>query len=193
MRRTVQNERSRRGASIVEFALIFPLIFVLIVNAVNYGTFLYAWITIANAVRTGAQYMVLGPASVGTGAGGLKFATSAQIQALVASDISSLPNQASLDVKVCTNNGGKIQTTDLETAACSIGTCQGVTCADPEGGTPALFVLATVDVTYCYQAPIKFWNFSKLGIRATLLKPGTSPCTASQTNIHRKAVMRMLQ
>ena len=177
----------------MEFALIFPLIFVLIVNAVNYGTFLYAWITIANAVRTGAQYMVLGPASVGTGAGGLKFATSAQIQALVASDISSLPNQASLDVKVCTNNGGKIQTTELETAACSIGTCQGVACADPEGGTPALFVLATVDVTYCYQAPIKFWNFSKLGIRATLLKPGTSPCTASQTNIHRKAVMRMLQ
>ena len=59
MRQTIQNERSRRGASLVEFALILPLIFVLIVNAVNYGTFLYAWITVANAARTGAQYMVL--------------------------------------------------------------------------------------------------------------------------------------
>lgn len=193
MRGTVRNERSRRGASIVEFALILPLIFLLIVNAVNYGTFLYAWITVANAARTGAQYMVLGPASVGTGSGGLKFATAANIQALVASDISSLPNQASLMVKVCTNNGGVIQTTELDTTACSIGTCQGVACADPEGGTPALFVLATVDVTYCYQPPIPFWDFSNLGIHATLLKSGTFPCTASQTNVHRKAVMRMIQ
>lgn len=191
--RRARNQRSRRGGSLVEFALIFPLIFLLIVNAVNYGTFLYAWITMANGVRTGAQYMVLGPASVGTGSAGLKFATAAQIQALVADDISSLPNRASLDVKVCTNNGGVIQTTALDTTACSIGQCQGVPCADPEGGTPARFVLATVDVTYCYQPPIPLWEFPKLGIHATLLKPGTSPCTASQTNIHRKAVMRMLQ
>ena len=175
MRQTVQNKRSRRGASLVEFALILPLIFVLIVNAVNYGTFLYAWITVANAARTGAQYMVLGPASVGTGSGGLKFATSAQIQALIASDISSLPNQASLDVKVCTNNGGTIQKTELETAACSIGTCAGVACADPEGGTPALFVLATVDVTYCYQAPIPFFDFPKLGFAPRCSSRARSP------------------
>src|SRR5260370_7226843 len=129
MRRTVQNERSRRGASLVEFALILPLIFVLIVNAVNYGTFLYAWITVANAARTGAQYMVLGPASVGTGSGGLKFASSAAIQALVASDISSLPNQASLDVKVCTNNGGVIQKTHTHPPTSSIPKSPTLPCA----------------------------------------------------------------
>ena len=190
MSRALRNGRSRRGGSLVEFLLIFPLIFVLIVNAANFGTFLYASIIVANAARTGAQYMVLGPASVGTGAGNLTFANSSAIQTLVANDISSLPNQASLVVQVCTNNGGVFAKTEVpgDTGSCTTGGF-----SDPEATTPALFVLATVDVTYCYEPPIRFWDFSKLGIRATLLKPGTAPCTASQTNIHRKAVMRMIQ
>jgi Flp pilus assembly protein TadG len=190
MSRPIRNQRSRKGGSLVEFALTFPLIFVLIVNAVNFGTFLYASITVANAARTGAQYLVLGPASVGTGAGNLSFANSSAIQALVASDISSLPNQASLVVQVCTNNGGVFKKTEVpgDTGSCTTGGF-----SDPEATTPALYVLGTVDVTYCYNPPIPLWNFSKLGITATLLKPGTAPCTAAQTNIHRKAVMRMIQ
>ena len=42
--------------------LMLPLLFLLIVNAVNFGGFLFAWITIANAARAGAQYWVLGSA-----------------------------------------------------------------------------------------------------------------------------------
>src|SRR5689334_20712158 len=48
MRRMIGGE-SRRGASLVELALILPLLFLLIVNAVNFGAFLHAVITVANA------------------------------------------------------------------------------------------------------------------------------------------------
>src|SRR4051812_47431901 len=51
-----------RGRSLVEFALLFPLIFLLIVNAVNFGACLYAWITVANAARAGAEYALMGGA-----------------------------------------------------------------------------------------------------------------------------------
>ena len=49
----------RKGQALVEFALIVPMVFLLAVNAVNFGGFIFAWITVANAARAGAQYIVL--------------------------------------------------------------------------------------------------------------------------------------
>jgi Flp pilus assembly protein TadG len=174
MRRTVQNERTRRGGSIVEFALILPLIFLLIVNAVNFGAFLFAMITVANAARTGAQYMAMSGASINSP----KEATVAQITTLITNDIKFLPNRASLQVRVCTENNGVYKQISGGTTACGAGNTDGF--ADPEAGK---YVLATVDVTYTYQPFISFWDFSKLGIHATL----------PSTTIHRTAVMRMIQ
>jgi len=89
-----------QGQALVEFALILPLVFLLIVNAVNFGAFLFAWITVANGARAGAQYLAMGRATVGTPTP----ATAAQITALITSDISSLLNRSSLAVRVCKNN-----------------------------------------------------------------------------------------
>ena len=156
-----------RGQALIEFALVLPLLFLLIVNTVNFGAFLFAWITVANSARAGAQYMVLGGATVGTP----KPATAAQITALITSDVSSLLNRASLTVRVCTNNSSVI-------------TCSGpgsyVPPADPE---PTKYVLASVNVTYAYQPLLPLWDFTSLGIHATL----------PPTVIHRQASMRMLQ
>ena len=152
----------RGGQALIEFALIVPLVFLLAVNAVNFGSFIFTWITVANASRAGAQYMVMSSASPGTPAP----ATLAQITSLVTSDVSSLPNRASVVVAICTN---------ATTAA------NGCTALfDPEA--PA-YTLATVDVTYTYKPLIPLFSFPKLGISATL----------PATTIHRKAVLRMLQ
>ena len=161
------NGSRNSGQALVEFALVLPLLFLLIVNTVNFGAFLFAWITVANSARAGAQYMVLAGAAVGTP----KPATAAEITALITSDVSSLLNRASLTVRVCTNNNSVI--------TCS-GTGSYVPPADPE---PTQYVLASVNVTYAYQPLLPLWDFSSLGIHATL----------PPTIIHRQASMRMLQ
>jgi len=155
------------GQSLVEFALILPLIFLLVLNAVNFGGFLFAWITIANGARAGTDYMTMSTASMGQPAA----PTAAQVTTLVTSDISSLMNRSSLVVRVCTNNNGTI--------TCTGGGSQTPP-ADPE---PSHYVLGSVDVTYTYVPFLSAWDFSKLGIHLTL----------PATKIHQRAVMRMLQ
>jgi Flp pilus assembly protein TadG len=139
------------GQALVEFSLIIPLVFLLAVNAVNFGGFLFAWITVANAARVGAQYMVMSNASPGS----TTPATLSQITALVTNDVTSLKNRASVVVAICTNK--------------TAGATGCTTLTDPEA--PA-YTLATVDVTYTYLPYIPLFSFPKLGIGATL--PATS-------------------
>jgi Flp pilus assembly protein TadG len=162
-----QRSSSTRGQALIEFILVFPLLFLLVVNAVNFGAFLFAWITVANAARTGTQYWALGSAAVTTPAP----ATAAQITTLVTNDISSLPARASLSVRACKNNNGSVVCT---------GSGSSMPPLDPE---PSTFVSTSVDVTYTFQPPISLWNSAGLGIHATL----------PPTTIHRRTVMRMLQ
>jgi Flp pilus assembly protein TadG len=163
----VPKNQARRGQALIEFALMVPLLFLLIVNAVNFGSFMFAWITIANAARAGAQYWVLGSAAITTPTP----ATAGQVTTLVTNDISSLLGRSSLVVRVCKNNN-------------SVVTCTGTgALAPPTDPEPLTYILTTVDVTYTFQPPIPLWNFAALGIHATL----------PPTTIHRRTVMRMLQ
>jgi hypothetical protein len=155
------------GQSLVEFSLILPLIFLLVMNTVNFGGFLFAWITIANGARAGADYMALSTASVGR----LTAPTAAQVSALVTSDISSLLNRSSLVVRVCTNNN---------TVITCVGSGSQTPPLDPESPK---YILGSVDVTYTYNPFLSAWNFSNLGIYLTL----------PATRIHQRAIMRMLQ
>ncbi len=164
---SVHSRKSQRGQSLVEFALVVPLIILLIVNAVNFGTYLYALITIANAARAGAEYSLIGGAMIHAPS----TPTTALISTLVTQDAASLPNQASLEIRVCTNNNG--------TVAC-VGPGTYTPPADPEA---PLYVVTSVDVRYTYQPLIPLWSVPSLGIQATL------PPTA----IHRRALMRRMQ
>jgi Flp pilus assembly protein TadG len=155
------------GQSLVEFALTVPLLFLLVVNTVNFGSFLFAWVTVANAARAGAQYWVLGSASVSNPTP----ATAAQVRTLVTNDVSSLLNRASVTVRVCTNNNS--------TVTCS-GSGSATPPADPE---PLSFLSALVDVTYSFSPPIPLFSFGGMNISLTL----------PPTTIHRQAVMRVLQ
>jgi Flp pilus assembly protein TadG len=135
-----------KGQALVEFALIVPLVLLLAVNAVNFGGFLFAWITVAGAARSGAQYMIMSSASPG----GPAPASSSLVTALVTNDVFSLLNKSSLVVAVCTNR--------TASAACG-------TQSDPEAPS---YTLATVDVTYTYKPLIPLFSFPALGISATL-------------------------
>jgi len=137
----------RAGQSLIEFALIVPLIFLLVVNAVNLTGFIFAWITVAAAARSGAEYMVMSTASPGAPTA----ATLAQIKAQVTADVASLMNKSSVVVATCTN------------ATTAANSC--TTLFDPEA--PA-YTLATVDVTYTYKPYISLFSFPTLGISATL-------------------------
>jgi Flp pilus assembly protein TadG len=137
----------RAGQALIEFALIMPLALLLAINAVNFGGFMFAWITVANAARDGAQYMIMSSASPGSPSA----ATSSQITSLITNDVTSLLNRSSIVVATCTNN------------STSANGC--TTLSDPEAPT---YTLATVDVTYTYNPFIPLFSFPKLGISATL-------------------------
>ncbi len=46
----------RRGAAVVEFAIIFPLLMLLVLGCVDFGRFAYHYIAVSNAARAGAGY-----------------------------------------------------------------------------------------------------------------------------------------
>ena len=173
---SAENRKARSamaGQSVVEFVLLMPLLMFLVINTVNWGGFIFAWITVANASRAAAEYAILDGASASTPVP----ATATQIQNLVynsgagSGDASTLPNRASLAVNICKNYNSTVTTVS--------GTCTGVP-ADP---APALYVLTSIDVTYTYKPFIPLFKFPGTGINLTL----------GNKTVHRRTQMRRLQ
>lgn len=160
----------RRGQSLIEFSLIFPLLFLLIVNVINFGTYIFAWITIANAARAGAQYWITGGATINAPS----LPTETQVAAVVTQDISSLLNRSTLQVEACTNNASSSPAV----------TCSGTygTVTPPLDPESTQFISGTIDVKYTYKPAIALWSFPKLNIYATI----------PSTTIHRQAAMRIM-
>jgi Flp pilus assembly protein TadG len=160
---------NNEGQALVEFALMVPLLCLLIVNMINFGAFFFGWITVANAARAGAQYAIMAGASVTAAQ-----PTASAVSAVITNDFASLLNGTSPTVNVCIYSGSTIQPSPYQ-----LGTCSGAS-SDPES---SFYVGAVVDVTYTYTPPIPLFSFPSLGIRATL----------PPTTIHRRTYMRMLQ
>jgi Flp pilus assembly protein TadG len=179
MKHATSRKRSWGGQALVEFALVLPLLFLLILNVVNFGVMLYSWVTVANSARTGVQYLVMG----GSYAHGGRQAGLATVVSRVYDDLASLSNSGTkTTVAACLNNGGVFTCyTCTQSTSCASGT-SGTTPNDPENavGSPATFRVASLDVTYQYTPFISGWNFPSLGIYLT-----TPP-----TSIHRQSVMR---
>jgi Flp pilus assembly protein TadG len=158
-----------QGQALIEYLLVLPVVFLLLVNVVNFGGFFYAFITVANASRAAADFAILGGATVASGH--IAQPGSSQITSLVSTEIASLPNNPSLSVNICQNNNGTIKTIS--------GTCSSIA-ADPE---PTNYVLTSIDVTYTYVPFIPLFSFPNMNVYATI----------PATTIHRRAVMRSMQ
>jgi len=158
---------SAEGQALIEFALIVPLLFFLIVNAVNFGGFIYAWITVANAARNGAQYAALGGAS----AGAPMTPNNTKVQTLITNDMSSLLGT----VSVCVNRNA--------TSSAATGTCS-FTIAPIQADPEANYTIVSVDVRYTFSRLIQNFSFPGLGILGLPTMPAF---------IHRRTLMRSLQ
>ena len=166
----IMQARKAQGQALVEFALMVPLLCLLIVNAINFGFFFFGWITVTNASRAGAQYAIMGPASVNSPAQ----PTASAVSGVITQDFISLLNGSSPTVNICIYSGSTVKPSPYQ-----LGTCSG-TSSDPES---AQYAGAVIDVTYNYTPPIPLFDFPKLGIHATL----------PPTTIHRRTYMRMIQ
>ena len=155
------------GQALLEYIVVLPILFLLVVNLVNFGGFFYAWTTVADAARAGADYTIMG----GSSAVAPSPATGTQVKNMITSDLASLPNVASLVVNICSNdNSGTVQTL--------AGTCSSATVpVDPE---PTNYILTSVDVTYTYRPFIPLFSFPGAGVNLTI----------PPTTIHQVAQMR---
>lgn len=58
--RTARNRRSSGGQSLVEMALVAPIVIVLLFGVVEMGRLFFAWVTVQHSARTGARFAVTG-------------------------------------------------------------------------------------------------------------------------------------
>jgi Flp pilus assembly protein TadG len=162
-----RKRRRQSGNALIEFALVLPLLFLLVVNVVNFGGMLHAWIVVSQAARNGAQYWMFGGAVYN----GLTQPTKAQVQSLVQDAMQGLPNGTSATIAVCSKQNG--------VAAVCLPSGSTAPPDDPETS----FAIGSVDVTYTYTPYVSAWDFSGLGVHLTL----------PPTTIHRRCVMRLGQ
>jgi Flp pilus assembly protein TadG len=179
------------GQSMVETALVLPLLLMVILNAVNFGYFFLVALNLAAAPRSGAEYSILGyisPGAVTLPAAGTGIAT---VSYLTYQDITgALGSASSASVQVCSktvglNNPG----TNTQTARCSsFGPAATFPAAasDPESPT---FVLHRVDVMYKFTPLIRGtpFNIALLPVSICSSSGGTFSC-----NFHRQVSMRAL-
>jgi Flp pilus assembly protein TadG len=173
---------SESGQSLIEFALMIPLLFLLIFNAVNFGGFLYSWIAISNAARAGVQDAAMGAAY----ASYPPVASLSAVQTLIQNETASLPNSSASNplVTVCENLNGTVVAYPLTNPVTA---CPGGVTAppqDPETITglsgASTYSTVAIDVTYTYTPFIGAFSAGLLGI--------VSP----PTTVHRRTIMRIL-
>ena len=167
-----------RGQSLVETALMLPLLIMIVLNVVNLGYFFLVAINLTGSARTAAIYSIQGSstpaASQLPGAGGASPTTSLlSVTYLAFQDMTgSLWNPTGASVQVCSpiningsnsgvNGSGASQKSNCETCTSggcsSAGTGSPVPSADPEAPT---FVLNQVRISYTFNTlvPGKIFN-----------------------------------
>ena len=116
--------RKQGAQSLVEFALIMPMFFILIFGVIDFGMGLRAYITVSQATREGARYGIVGNTGGGNG-----------------SCIS--PPANTVRAKVCnTMDGLNLRSTDI------------VTVSYPAGNTPGQSVRVNARYNYDFITPL---------------------------------------
>jgi Flp pilus assembly protein TadG len=179
--------RSDSGQSLVEIALMLPILLILVLNAINFGYFLYVVLNLSTAPRSAVEYSIIGSSAPGgTGlppAAGTGTNTASTLTYL--DMLGALNASTGISVQVCskalgTSGSGTAQISKCET--CSSSTSCSST---PGAGTPApdsdpeasTFVLNRVDVQYTFRLLIPGTPFG-----AVLLP--SSACSASGGNVN---------
>ena len=181
-KRAASERSGSQGQALVEYALVVPILLYLILNTVSFGSFIYSWITVANAARAGGQYAAMGAAYASYPAP----PALAGVKALIQNETSSLLNASATNpaVTICENlNGTAVAYPPTSPPAACTGPAPP---PDPEtitGATGAsLYTSVAIDVTYDVTPIISAFNFSGLNLFMVSLP----------SSIHRRTVMRVL-
>lgn len=157
---------------------MLPMVFLLIVLALNFGGLINAWVNVANASRAAADYVILS----GSSAGLPTQATSTTLQNLINADLGALPNLSTTNPNICVqqNNNGTA-TTILEVPS---GVCANYAAIPSDGediasGNTTQYINYAVDITYTYTP---FFSGTRLF---------SYPLVTLPTKVHQRAVMRL--
>jgi Flp pilus assembly protein TadG len=147
---------SSRGSALIEASLLLPMVLTLMLNTMNFGVYIYDWITVIDAARAATEYQVYNGSVAGSTGSPPSIAN---VQAVAKADAASLyAVSTALTASPCANANGTL----------SPASCTGQ--ADPE---PTKYTAYTVTVSY---------SFSPLLVSALSLIPAT---TISQSIVMR--------
>jgi Flp pilus assembly protein TadG len=163
---------SERGAALLEYALLLPVLLLLMLNTANFAPYLFAWITVNDAARAATEYQIYNGAAVGQ----QSIPTAAQVEALVTSEVQSLHNNPSVTVEICSNNSS---------SGTAVYNCSGTGTAftPPADPDPTRFVLTAVIINYTYQPIAGLFTLPIINV----------PLTIPPTTMTRRIVMRNIQ
>ena len=164
----MKRRKTVRGSALIESTIVLPLLLLLMMNSVNFGIYMYDWITINDAVRAAALYQVYNGVVLGSTGNPPAYAN---VQAVVTSNVTSLLNNSSVTVQVCSNFNGTNSCSPSQTYTPK---------ADSENTRYRSY---TVDVAYTYTPFFPAFTIPILNI----------PLTIPPNTIHQQAVMRSMQ
>lgn len=170
----------------METVLVLPVLMILILNAINFGYFLYVVLNLSVAPRSGVEYSILG--SQAPGATGLPPAAGTGVT--TASNLTYLDMVGALNastgatVQVCSKSLGLAGAGTSQTAKCEACSSSSSCSSTPGTGSPTpnsdpeapSFVLNRVDVAYTFRLLIPGTPFG-----AVLLP--SSACSAAGGNV----------
>ena len=184
---------SSSGQSLVETALVLPVLLMLLFNAVNFGYFFLVAVNIAAAPRTGVTYSIQGfssPAAEALPAAGPSSATKSVAYLTYQDMTGAIYSPSNTPVQVCSqalglNSAG----TTSQTAKCaSYGSTYSFPGPDSDPESPD-FVLNRIDVAYSFTPLINGTPFNIF----TLASPICSSSSGSVTcTFHRAVEMRAM-
>ncbi len=149
---------SESGQSLIESALLIPVLLLFIFNVINFAYYFMVGVHLASAPREGVQYSVMGfstPEQLGLPPAGPASANTS-VSYLTYNDMAALLNTTGATVRVCSTVLGTQTQGSYQVSKCWTCTSSSDTCAlgsgpfatpdlDPE---PSAFILHRVDVQY---------------------------------------------
>lgn len=200
--------RGSRGQSLVETAIMLPLLLLLVLNAVNFAYVFLVMVNLTGASRSAALYSIEGSyspyalqeAPSGTGTGSTLATTPGTVAYAALHDLTGALSNATASttiVQVCTQlnidsktgsglntNGSSQQVANCEQCdtsnGCKTGNMGGTPAASADPEQPS-FVLNEVDITYQFSAlfPGKIFNIALEAMPSALCSAGTCKFTRS--------------
>lgn len=187
------SDRSSSGQSLVETALLLPVLLMLLFNAVNFGFFFLVALNMAAAPRSGVAYSIQGyssPSSELLPSAGPS-STTAAVSYLTYQDLTgAIYSPSATPVQVCSQAIG-LNNTGASTQAAKCTAFGGTysfpaPTSDPESPS---FVLNQVDVAYTFSPLINgtIFNIFVLAAPVCSSTSGSVSCT-----FHRQVLMRAM-